>query len=383
MIRKITQSFSPVILFFGLSFLAVPLAHSLSTVAKEALVLDVGTGTVLFEKNPDNRMAPSSMTKIMTAYVAFNQVQAGVVSLGTQCKISKNAWAKGGSKMFVGEGTFVTVENLLRGVIIQSGNDAAIALAECISGREEDFAGLMNYTAQQIGMNNSSFRNSSGWPDENHYSTARDIATLSVRLIEDHPTYYRMFSETEFTFSKVRQLNRNPLLKRKLGVDGIKTGHTKVGGYGLAASGVRDNRRVVLVLNGMNSKATRASESERLLMDWALRTFSNYCLFRPGQVVEYAPVWNGLKYHVPLIVANGMTVTLPLNARENMRAQLSYNGPIPAPVTAGQQVGEILVVAPGIQPLRVPMLAGESVQANGKIGSVLNGVQYSLFGVGD
>lgn len=369
---------------FSLSFvmLAAQTSLALSTVAKEAIVVDMGTGTVLFEKNPDNQMAPSSMTKIMTAYVAFNQVQAGVVSLGTQCKISKKAWAKGGSKMFVGEGTFITVEDLLRGVIIQSGNDAAIALAECISGREEDFAGLMNYTAQQIGMVSSSFRNASGWPDKDHYSTARDIATLSVRLIEDHPTYYRMFGEKEFTYSKVRQLNRNPLLNRNIGVDGIKTGHTKVGGYGLAASGARNGRRVILVLNGMNSKATRASESERL-MDWSLRTFSNYSLFRPGQVIEYAPVWNGEKNHVPLIVSTGMTVTLPLNARENMRAQLSYNGPVPAPVTAGQQVGEILIVAPGIQPLRIPMLAGESVQANGKIGSVINGVQYSLFGVGD
>ncbi len=369
---------------FSLSFvmLAAQTSLALSTVAKEAIVVDMGTGTVLFEKNPDNQMAPSSMTKIMTAYVAFNQVQAGVVSLGTQCKISKKAWAKGGSKMFVGEGTFITVEDLLRGVIIQSGNDAAIALAECISGREEDFAGLMNYTAQQIGMVSSSFRNASGWPDKDHYSTARDIATLSVRLIEDHPTYYRMFGEKEFTYSKVRQLNRNPLLNRNIGVDGIKTGHTKVGGYGLAASGARNGRRVILVLNGMNSKATRASESERL-MNWSLRTFSNYSLFRPGQVIEYAPVWNGEKNHVPLIVSTGMTVTLPLNARENMRAQLSYNGPVPAPVTAGQQVGEILIVAPGIQPLRIPMLAGESVQANGKIGSVINGVQYSLFGVGD
>jgi serine-type D-Ala-D-Ala carboxypeptidase (penicillin-binding protein 5/6) len=382
MLNRLKQLIS--IAVFSLSFviLGAQTSLALSTVAKEAIVLDMGTGTVLFEKNPDNRMAPSSMTKIMTAYVAFNQVQAGVVSLGTQCKISKKAWAKGGSKMFVGEGTFITVEDLLRGVIIQSGNDAAIALAECISGKEEDFAGLMNYSAQQIGMASSNFRNASGWPDKDHYSTARDIATLSVRLIEDHPTYYRMFSEREFTYSKVRQVNRNPLLKRKIGVDGIKTGHTKVGGYGLAASGMRNGRRVVLVLNGMNSKSTRASESERL-MDWSLRTFSNYSLFRPGQVVEYAPVWNGEKNHVPLIVSTGMTVTLPLNARENMRAQLSYNGPVPAPVTAGQQVGEILIVAPGIQPLRIPMLAGESVQANGKIGSVINGVQYSLFGVGD
>ena len=256
------------------------------TSAKQAIIVDYKTGNVLFEKNADQKMPTSSMSKVMSMYVIFDALKKGNLSLDDEFVVSEKAWKKGGSKMFIEVGKKVKVEDLIRGVIIQSGNDATIALAEGLAGSEEMFANALNRKAKELGMDNSSFMNASGWPDENHYSTARDLAKLAKAMIEEFPEYYEFYSETEFTFNDIKQANRNPLLGAGIGADGLKTGHTDDGGYGLIGTGVNDDgRRVIMVLNGMESKKERREESIRLLQ-WGLNGFTNVVLFENKKVSE-------------------------------------------------------------------------------------------------
>ncbi len=238
----------------------------------------------------------------MTVYMVFERLKAGRLSLDDKFVVSRKAWRKGGSKMFVMVKSRVAVKDLLRGIIIQSGNDACIVIAEGISGSEEAFAEEMTRKAKEIGLKNSSFKNATGWPADGHYMSARDIATLSKKLIVDFPEYYKLFGETEFTHGGIKQGNRNPLLYKGFGADGLKTGHTEASGYGLAASTIRKGRRLLLVINGLNSKRARGSESARLL-DWAYRETSSYALFKKGNVIETADVWLGKSANLPLVIA--------------------------------------------------------------------------------
>lgn len=365
---------------FALLLALTGAAQAITTSALQAIVLDAETGTVLFEKSADEHMAPSSMTKIMTALIVFDKLNEGTIDLDTRFKVSRKAWAKGGSKMFLHERTFVRVRDLLRGLIVQSGNDAAITLAEGIAGTEADFAMLMNQRAASIGMTTTNFVNASGWPDDNHFSTARDIAALSTYLVLNYTKYYGFFGEGSFKYKGVNQRNRNLLLgKPGLGVDGIKTGATKAGGYGISLSAVKDGRRIIVVLNGMKSKRERTTEGERMV-DWALRNFDNYTLFTGGQVVDYAHVWLGEKKRVPLVVKDSFRTTMSRSARANLEARLIYNGPIPAPVTKGQRVGDIILAAPGITPIRLELIAGEEVPKLGRLGAVLTGLRHTVLG---
>lgn len=354
--------------------------------ARQAIVLDYQTGFVMFERNADDRMPPSSMSKIMTAYMVFKAIKEGRMSLEDTLPVSERAWRMQGSKMFVPLGGRVKVEDLIRGMIVQSGNDACIVLAEALAGTEEAFAEQMNVEARRLGLTASNFRNATGWPDPDHYTTARDLATLARRVIDDHPEFYRYYREVEFVYGRdertgreIRQGNRNPLLYRNIGADGIKTGHTEAAGYGLTASAQRDGRRVIAVFNGWPSMRTRAEESERMI-DWAFREFQTYRLFSGGQEVERADVWLGQKPGVALLTARDVAITMPRRLRPQLQARVIYDNPVAAPVREGQVLGRVVMSAPGIAPVDVPLLASESVDRLGFAGRMGAAVNYLVFG---
>jgi serine-type D-Ala-D-Ala carboxypeptidase (penicillin-binding protein 5/6) len=361
--------------------------QTLQTSARQAIIIDYQTGAVLFEKSADERMPPSSMSKIMTAYMVFKAIKEGRMSLQDELPVSERAWRIQGSKMFVPLGGRVKVEDLLRGMIIQSGNDACIVLAEGLAGSEEAFAERMNEEAKRIGLTASNFRNSSGWPDPEHYMTARDLAILSIRLIKDFPEHYKYYAEKEYTYgtddkgTPIRQGNRNPLLYKNTGADGIKTGHTDAAGYGLTASAVRDGRRVVMVLNGMPSMKNRAEESERLI-DWAYREFGSYALFKAGQPVEKVDVWLGEQAHVQMVAPQDLWVTMPRRARPQMKVTLVYDAPISAPIAQGTEIGKAVITAPGIDPVELPLIAESGVNRLGLGGRIGAALSYLVWGSG-
>ena len=359
--------------------LASPPVSAIETTAREAFLIDATTGRVLLDKNSDVSMPPASMSKIMTIYMVFERLKDERLALDDELLVSEKAWRMGGSKMFVEVGKRVRVEDLLRGVIVQSGNDACIVLAEGLSGTEEAFAEEMTRKAREIGLTGSSFANATGWPDPNQRMTARDLATLARRIIEDFPEYYHYYAETEFTYGGIRQMNRNPLLYKSLGADGLKTGHTEEAGYGLTASVVQGDRRIILVLNGLGSQKARSEESARLI-GWALREYDNYTLFKPGETVDEAPVWLGEAANVPLVMPEGVTVTLSRKARRDMRVTVVYDAPIPAPLRAGQEVAKLVVNAPGEEPVEFPLMAGADVERLGIFGRVTTSLQYLVFG---
>ncbi len=329
------------------------------TAARWAYIQDFTTGASLMEKNADEQMPPSSMTKLMTIYIVYQRLRQGRMKLDDQLPVTEKAWRMGGSKMFVQIGTTVPVEDLIRGIIVDSGNDACIVLAEAISGSEEQFAELMNETAKQLGLTNTHYMNSTGWPDPQQYMSCRDIATLAAHIIRDFPEYYHYDSEKTFKYNNIEQGNRNPLVQKGT-ADGLKTGHTEAGGYGVVASTKRGDRRVILVLNGMNSMHERSEESERL-MDWAFANFEDVTLFAAGDAVEQAPVWLGASPTVPLVGAHDLVVTMPRNWRKNAKVQVSYAAPIRAPVTKGATVGKLSVSGDGVPSMDVPLLAGADV----------------------
>jgi D-alanyl-D-alanine carboxypeptidase (penicillin-binding protein 5/6) len=366
-------------LVFSVLALGAPQAMALETTAREAIVVDATTGTVLLDKEADVSMPPASMSKIMTAYLVFERLKDGRLSLDDELLVSEKAWRKGGSKMFVKVGNRVRVEDLIQGVVVQSGNDACIVLAEAISGSEEAFAEEMTRKAAELGMTGSKFANATGWPDPEHRMTARDLAILAKRIIEDFPEYYHYFSEKEFVWNEIRQPNRNPILFSSVGADGLKTGHTEEAGYGLTASAVKDGRRLILVVSGLESEKIRAEESERLL-SWGFREFGNYALVKPGEIVDEAPVWLGEKATVGAVVPDGLTLTLPRKARDQMQVKVIYDSPVPAPIAAGQEVGKLVITIPESAPIVVPLLANEDVANLGPIGRIRASLSYLVFG---
>ena len=359
--------------------LASPPVSAIETTAREAFLIDATTGRVLLDKNSDVSMPPASMSKIMTTYMVFERLKDGRLALDDELLVSEKAWRKQGSKMFVEVGKMARVEDLLRGVIVQSGNDACIVLAEGLSGTEEAFAEEMTRKAREIGLTGSTFANSTGWPDPNQRMTARDLAILAKRIIEDFPEYYHYYAETEFTYGGIRQMNRNPLLYKSLGADGLKTGHTEEAGYGLTASVIEGERRIILVLNGLGSQKARSEESARLI-GWAMREYDNYTLFKPGETVDEAPVWLGEAANVALVMPEGVTVTLSRKARRDMRVTVVYDAPIPAPLRAGQEVARLVVNAPGEEPVEFPLMAGADVERLGVFGRITTSLEYLVFG---
>ncbi len=334
------------------------------TAARQALIIDFETDAVLLEKAADERMPPSSMSKLMTMYMVFDQLKQGRIRLDQTMTVSETAWRMGGSRMFLENGSQVPVEALCRGVIVQSGNDACIVLAEGIAGSERQFSELMNQKAREIGLTNSSFRNSTGWPDPDHRMTCRDLARLASRIIRDFPEYYRFYGERSFRWNNVSQENRNPLLSRMNGADGMKTGHTEEAGYGLTGTVKQGERRLIIVTNGLTSMAARAEENVRLL-EWGFGNFENVVLFRAADAIEQVPVHLGAAPSVPLVGGRDVVATLPRTWRQTMQARLRYDAPIAAPVTRGQELGRLEISGRGVPPMDLPLYAGADVERLG------------------
>lgn len=347
------------------------------TDARNAYLIDYDTGTVLYEKAADQRVGPASMSKMMTLYMAFEQIKAGRLSMEDTLPISDATWKRwnnSGSTMFIPVGARVKVEDLIRGISTSSGNDACVVIAEGLMGSEEAFAVAMTRRAKELGLTASNFTNSTGWPDPDHYTTARDLAILGKRLIQDFPQFYKIFSEKEFVYNNIRQGNRNPLLyKDATGVDGIKTGHTEEAGYGLTASAMRNGRRLILVVHGLKSMKHRSAEAERLL-DWGFREFNNYALFKKTDKVGDAEVWLGEKLKVAMRPKDDAIVTLSRATRKELKVQVVTMEPVPAPVTAGQEIGKLVINAPGMDTRELPLVAEANVDklsALAKVGATL------------
>jgi D-alanyl-D-alanine carboxypeptidase (penicillin-binding protein 5/6) len=347
-------------------FALIPLkaALAIETTAKQAIVIDYDTGRVLLEKNADERMPTSSMSKVMTIYLIFDALKSGHMQLNQQLPVSEKAWRMQGSKMFVMVGKSVTVEDLIQGVVVQSGNDATIVLAEGLAGSEEAFAEMMNKKAAELGMVNSHFMNASGWPDPEHYSTARDLSILAKAMVKNFPDYYKYYSEKEFTYNNIKQGNRNPLLYKNIGADGMKTGHTEGAGYGLIGTGVYDGRRVILVVNGLETDKARAAEGANLL-EWGMKNFENRTLIKAGQSVEKVRVALGQQENVPMIAKDDLFLTLPRTSASNYKITAHYKEPLIAPVKQGEEIGSLMIEVPHSDTLNIPLYAGRDVEKLG------------------
>jgi len=357
-----------------------PSKSPLGTIAKQALMIDYTTGVVLLEKNPDELMFPSSMTKIMTAYLVFQKLKEGRIQMDTAFPVSERAWRMSGSKMFVPLHAMVKVDDLLKGIIIQSGNDACTVVAEGLCGSEEAFAQEMTQVAQAMGALQTSFKNASGWPDPAHQTTARDLAIIAHRVISDHPEFYGLFGVKEFVYSNIRQWNRNPLLYKNIGCDGIKTGYTESGGYGIVASIVQGERRLILVLNGLPTEQARAGEVLKL-MTWGMQTFNNYSLYKPGEVVDMIPVSLGKENFVPATVPEEVVITLQKLSRKGLRVEVQYDTPIAAPVEKNAVLGKLIIYLPSQeQPIEAPLVAAASVDRAGFFKKIRDSISYLIWG---
>jgi D-alanyl-D-alanine carboxypeptidase (penicillin-binding protein 5/6) len=348
--------------------------------APQAYMVDVNTGAILLEKNADQKMAPSSMSKIMTAHLVFERLKSGDVKLEDMLHVSKEAWQMGGSKMFVQVNSQVSVGDLLQGVIVQSGNDACIVLAEGLGGTEAAFAEEMTRKANEMGAKNTTFVNTTGWPDEGHVSTARDLAIMADRTIRDFPQEYeKYYSMKEFTYNNIKQGNRNTLLYKNMGADGMKTGHTEAGGYGIVATAKQGDRRIILVINGLPSSKARDQEATALL-NWGFSYFKNYKIFGKGDVVETADVWGGEEKSIDLVSGQDIIFTLPRSQRKDLQVKVRYDSPLAAPLKAGDKVGTLEITIPekGVQV--IPLLAAKDLDKASFFQRINNSIHYLLWG---
>ncbi len=344
-------------------------ANAFETQARAAVVIDVATGTVLLDKNADEPLPPASMSKLMTLYVTFEAIRDGRLTLADKLPVSEHAMSFGGSTMFLDTTDRVSVEDLLRGIIVLSGNDACVVLAEALSpdGTEAGFARFMTQRAQQMGMTNSVFQNSSGWPAAGHVMSARDLALLGRKIIEDFPEFYPMFAETEFEFdgrAPQNTQNRNPLLRLGIGADGLKTGHTSRAGFGLVGSAKQGDRRVIFVVNGLDTAQQRAQEAEAIL-SWAFRQFVEKPIISAGTQVATADVWMGKQDTVGLEAMEDVTTLLPILSADEVAAEVVYNGPIRAPVSKGDELAQLIISLEGLPGLSIPLYASNDVAAGG------------------
>ena len=353
-------------------------SNAIESIAKTALLIDLSTGEVLLDKNSEEKTYPSSMTKIMTALMAFEKIKDGTLSMDQEFLISKKAWKMGGSKMFIEVDKKVKVSDLLLGVVVQSGNDASIAIAEGISGSEETFAIEMNNLAKRIGLTNTNFINSSGWPNDNHYTTAKDLAKIAEYTLKEHPVLYEMYAITEFTYSGIKQDNRNPLLYSFDGADGFKTGHTQAAGYGLVGSAERGNRRLLLVLNGLETSRSRAQESLRL-MDWGFNNFQLVGFYKQGEVVIEASTWLGKQEKVKLSSQQDISVSIPKTHLSDMKVEVLVEEPIPTPISINDQVG-LVQISYADKKLQYPLLASENIEQKGFFSRITSALYYLVLG---
>lgn len=332
--------------------------------AKGYLLMDAASGQIIVEHNAEQRLPPASLTKMMTAYIAEEELQKGNISEKDMAPISVKAWQMGGSRMFVREGTRVPVGDLLQGIIIQSGNDASVAMAEYIAGSEDAFADLMNQHANRLGMDSSHFMNATGWPAENHFTTAKDMAILARAIVRDFPDHYGMYAKKEFTYNGITQQNRNLLLWRDPTVDGLKTGHTDEAGYCLVSSAKKDDMRLIAVVMGTASEGARARESQKLLT-YGFRFFETYKAYSAGDVLDTVDVWMGKQDQLRLGLAEDLVLTIPRESHENLKAEISVTPQLEAPIMEGQQYGTLTVRMDNEVLVKKPLVALETVEEAG------------------
>ncbi len=362
------SSFRSSVLTLGLVMFALP-AQAFDTQARAAYVMDQTTGTVLLSKDADQPLPPASMSKLMTLFVAFEALRDGRLELNEELPVSEHATSYKGSSMFLNTQDRVRVEDLLRGIIVLSGNDACVVIAEALSpdGTEAGFARFMTQRAQQLGMNNSNFANSNGWPAAGHMMSVHDLAILADHLISDFPEYYPLFAEEEFEFDNrvpSNSRNRNPLLKLGIGADGLKTGHTQEAGYGLVGSAQQGDRRVIFVLSGLDSVARRAEEAEAVV-NWSFRNFVERQLAEAEKPIGQADIWMGTSKTVDLVPQEDLTLLLPVLGDKNVEAEIVYDGPLEAPIAKGQEIAELVIKPDGLPEIRRPLVAAESVEKGG------------------
>lgn len=358
------------------TLLALP-AQAFDTRATAAWVFDETTQTVLLAKNADQPLPPASMSKLMTLNMLFEALQDGRVTMDTTFAVSTKARSMGGSTMFLNEQDRPTVRDLIHGIIVNSGNDACVVVAEGLAGTEEAFAAQMTERAKTLGMTQSTFANASGWPDPNHRMSMHDLGVIARRLIEEFPEEYTIFKETEFNYAnraEANRFNRNPLLKLNIGADGLKTGHTTEAGYGLVGSAVQGNRRVIFVITGLESDTARAEEAERIV-NWAFRQFVLKTVAKAGLRVAEAPVWMGRDSTVGLVPAKDVVLLVPASVQDGISAEVSFTGPLAAPLIAGQPVAELIVHVPDLPDARIPLVTEAAVDRAGFAGRLTTAAQ--------
>jgi D-alanyl-D-alanine carboxypeptidase (penicillin-binding protein 5/6) len=353
------------------TFASTNTSFAFDTQAKAAYVIDQETGTVLLAKKENVALPPASMSKLMTLFIAFEALQDGRLSWDKKLPVSEHAMSYGGSTMFLDTTDRVTVKDLIRGIIVLSGNDACAVLAEALSvdGTEKGFASMMTAKAKKLGMHNSVFANSNGWPHPSQRMSMKDLAIIADHIITDFPKQYLLFSEKEFAFdgrTPSNTQNRNPLLKLDIGADGLKTGHTSEAGYGLVGSAKHGNRRVIFALTGLESASARAIEAERIV-NWSFRHFMSKALRQSNSIIAHADVWMGKNRTVGMTLEAGATILLPTTGLEKISSKIVYQGPLQAPVVAGQNIGELIILIPGMPQKSLPLVAADSVARGGFI----------------
>ena len=351
---------------------------SFDTSAKNVLLMDFDTNQVLFSKHADKKIYPASMSKLMTLYILFDSLDKGIVSLEDKFSVSRNAYQKEGSTIYAELETEISVENLIRGIVVSSGNDACVIVAEALSGSEESFAQQMNYYALEMGLNDSNFKNSSGLHEIDHYTTAEDLVRLAKFIITDFPEYYIFFADRSFTWNNITQYNRNNILKSDLGVDGLKTGYTSESGFGIIVSSKKNDRRLIGIVTGLDSADERTAEITRLI-HYGYRGFKSYSIFKNNQIIDYASVWKGKTDNLPLIVADDLDLLLDIPGRRGIRAEYKYSEPLFAPINKGDIVGSMEIVIPGRKNIEINLLAGENINKVNFFSGFIKSFDYFLY----
>ena len=390
-IKSYLKIFIKVLLLLFVTIKLTNAQNTINTSAKFAILIDHETGRILLNKNSDASMSPASMSKLMTIYLTFEAIKQDRMNLDTELVVSENAWRKkdkngkslppSGSSMFLEPLTKVTVEDLLKGIIVQSGNDACIVIAEALNGSEEAFANKMNEKARELGLKNSNFTNSTGWPDKNHLMSSLDLALLASKLYDDFPEYMHYFSQKKFTYNGIAQSNRNPVIYQDIGADGLKTGYTKSSGHGVVASAIQNGRRLVLVLNGIEGTKLRAIEAERII-NWGFREFENIVLYERNEIVDSANIWLGNRPTVPLIVKNKVVLTLSKADRGNdLKAIVKYVGPLIPPLNKDFSAAKLLIKNNKGERISEYNLFPEfEINKAGPIGRLFGSLSYLIWG---
>lgn len=370
-------------LIAGIVFAAME-AKAIDTKARNMILVDYTTGAYMYTKDIYDPIPPASMSKLMTVYMIFDKLRDGSLSLDDTFKVSENAWRKGGassggSTMFLAIGDEVKVDELLKGIIIQSGNDACIVAAENIAGDEDSFVRMMNAKAKEIGLKNSNFANATGLPHPDHKMSVEDLAILARRIIEDFPQFYHIFSQKEFMYNHIRQGNRNPLLYTMPYADGLKTGHTDEAGYCLTASAKKGDRRIIGVMTGLESNKERSEEAEKM-MSWAFREYDNYTLIKKGDKLADIPVWYGTDKTVPLVSSQDIIRTLKKSDYNQAKVKIAYDKPVKAPIEMGQQLGILKIEIPDHEIEEIPLYAGQTINKLGFASKIMANIKYLLSG---